>query len=223
MSTPTSVDLLVLKRAVRYLVGKLRIVQVFKEQERVTKLDADADSNWTQDPIDRESIRCLHLKRGAYVLRASVVTQTVWALSSGKAEYLANVEAASAAIGLRAVCPDLGIEIKLIILGSNSSAAGGILGRIELCKIRHWDTSLPRVQHYVQQRLIRLKKLYGKFNPADLGAKELNSVDMWKCPVMLNFEKRDGRHPLASVTNLAKRLEENVESERLKKPVVCPL
>ena len=157
------------------------------------------------------------------MLKASVVTQTVQALSSGKAEFLANVEAALAVLGLRAVCLDLGIEIKLIILGSNSSAAGGFLGRIVLCKIRHWDTSLPRVQHYAQQRLIRLKKLYGKFNPADLGAKELNSVDMWKCLVMLNFEKRDGRHPLASVTNLAERPEENVQSERLKKPVVCPL
>ena len=178
MSTQTSVDLLVMKRAVRYLVGEPRTVQVFKEQERVTTLDADADSNWTQNPIDRESIRCLHLKRGAHMLMASVATQTMQALSSGKVEFLANVEAASAVLGLRAVCPDLGIEIKLIILGSDSSAAGGILGRIGLGKIRHWDTSLPRVQHYVQRKLIRLKKLYGKFNPADLGAKELNSVDM---------------------------------------------
>jgi hypothetical protein len=46
MSTQTSVDLLVLKRAVRYLVGEPRVVQVFKEQEQVTTLDADADSNW---------------------------------------------------------------------------------------------------------------------------------------------------------------------------------
>ena len=42
----------------------------------------------------------------------------------------------------------------------------------------------------------------GKFNSANLGTKELNSVDMWKCLAMLNFEKRDGRHPLALATNL---------------------
>ena len=158
MSTPTSGDLLVLKRAVRYLVGESRIVQVFKEQERVTTLDAGADSNWTQNPIDRKSISCLYLKRGAHMLRASVVTQTVQALSSCKAEFLASVEAAPAVLGLRAVRLDLGIEIKLIILGSESSAAGGILGRIGLGKIRHWDTSLPRVQHYVQRKSIYVSR-----------------------------------------------------------------
>jgi hypothetical protein len=62
MSTLISGDLLVMKRAVRYLVGGPRTVQVFKEQERVTTLDADADSNWTLNPIDRKSISCLHLK-----------------------------------------------------------------------------------------------------------------------------------------------------------------
>ena len=144
MSTPTSGDLLVLKRAVRYPVGEPRIVQVFKEQEQVTILDADADSNWAQNPIDRKSISCLHLKRGAHMLRASVSTQTVQALSSGEAEFLASVKAASAVLGLRAVCLDLGIDIKLIILGSDSSAAGGILGRIGLGKIRHLDTMYNR-------------------------------------------------------------------------------
>ena len=81
------------------------------------------------------------------------------AISSGKAEFLANVKAALAVLGLRAVRLDLGIDIKLIILGSDSSAAGGILGRIGLGKIRHWDTSLLRVQHDVQQKLIRPRNL----------------------------------------------------------------
>ena len=76
------------------------------------------------------------------MLRASVATQTVQALSRSEAEFLASVKAASAVSGLRAVCLDLGIEIKLIILGSDSSAARGILGRIGLGKIRHLDTSL---------------------------------------------------------------------------------
>ena len=112
------------------------------------------------------------------------------------------------------MCLDLGIEIKLIILGSDSSAAGGILGRIGLGKIRHLDTSLLWVQHYVQQKLIRLKKLDGKCNSADLGTKELNSVDMWKCLAMLNFEKRDGRHPLALATNLDnENADDKLESE----------
>ena len=93
------------------------------------------------------------------MLRASISTQTVQALSSGEAEFLASTKAESAVLGLRAVRLDLGIDIKLIILGSDSSAAGGILGRIGLSKIRHLDTSLLWVQHYVQQKLIRLKKL----------------------------------------------------------------
>ena len=142
--------------------------------------------------------------------RASVVTQTVQALSSGKAEFLASTKAASAVLGLRAVRLDLGIDIRLIILGSESSAAGGILGRIGLGKIRHLDTSLLWVRNYVRQKLVRPKKLDGKFNPADLDTKELNAVEMWKRLKMLNFEKRDGRHPLASVTNLDDKLEETM-------------
>jgi hypothetical protein len=160
------------------------------------------------------------------MLRASVATQTVQALSSGKAEFLASVNTASAVLGLRAVCLDLGIDIKLVILGSDSSAAGGILGRIELCKIRHWDTSLLRVQHDVQQKLIRLKRLGEKFDSAGLGTKEMNSVDMRKCLAMLNFEKRDVRHQLASATNLDEKLEEEMWRVnclfKLMKPDACP-
>jgi hypothetical protein len=70
------------------------------------------------------------------------------------------------------------------------------------------------MQHYVQQKWIRLKKLDGKFNSADLDTKELNAVEIWKWLKMLNFEKRDGRHPLALATNLeGENADDKLESE----------
>jgi len=131
------------------------------------------------------------------LLRASVATQSVQALSSGEAEFVACVRGGSFGIGCKSMIEDFGFEVKYIELGTDSTASKGMCGRAGLGRIRHLDTGLLWLQHWVEAGIIRLRKVLGTKNTADLGTKELSNREIWTLLAAMGFEKRTGRHPLA--------------------------
>ena len=84
----------------------------------------------------------VHVLIGEHLIKAVVGTQTVPALSSGEAEFLAIVKAGSLSLGIRSMAADFGDKGLDIEIGTDSSAAKGILGRIGLGRVRHLDTGL---------------------------------------------------------------------------------
>ena len=84
----------------------------------------------------------MHVLIGEHLIKAVVGTQTVPALSSGEAEFLAIVKAGSLSLGIRSMAADFGDKGLDIEIGTDSSAAKGILGRIGLGRVRHLDTGL---------------------------------------------------------------------------------
>ena len=61
---------------------------------------------------------------------------------------MAQVKSGSIVLGVQSMCRDYSEEVS-IELGSNSSAAKGVLGRLGLNKIRHLETGLLWMQHFV--------------------------------------------------------------------------
>ena len=102
-------------------------------------LRMSADSDWAGDPLTRKSISCCHAMLGKHLIKSYVGTQAAPALSSGEAEFVAQVKSGSIALGVQSLCRDFGEEVS-IELGSDSSAAKGVLGRLGLGKIRHLET-----------------------------------------------------------------------------------
>ena len=92
MSSPTRGAWNRLKRAVRYLKDHPRWVQRFVEQEFVKTIDCFTDSDWASDIKDRKSVSCIVVMIGRNTIKVQVSTQTAPALSSGEAEYVANVK-----------------------------------------------------------------------------------------------------------------------------------
>ena len=197
MAMPTKGGLLRLKRLSRYLIHDRRVVQVFHEQEVPTNLKVRSDSDWAGYVPDRKSVGCLQIFWGGHLLRASVATQSVQALSSGEAEFVACVRGGSFGIGCKSMIEDFGFEVKYIELGTDSTASKGMCGRAGLGRIRHLDTGLLWLQHWVEAGIIRLRKVLGTKNTADLGTKELSNREIWTLLAAMGFEKRTGRHPLA--------------------------
>ena len=78
-----------------------------------------------------------------------------------------------------AVAKDLGIELNGRLF-TDSAAAKGVLSRRGCGKVRHLETPTLWVQKAVQDKRFTLRKVEGKKNPADLGAKHVDQAIMLK-------------------------------------------
>jgi len=196
MSTPTVGGFQRLKRAGRFLRGHPRWRQVFRLQEPQKVARVYSDSDWAQDKLDRKSISCTVMMIGEHMIKSSVSTQANQSLSSGEAEFVATVRSTSLGLGLKSMAADFGDKLTVEVW-TDSSASKGICSRIGLGKVRHLDTGLLWIQNYVEKGIIKIKKVKGTENPADLGTKDLDQQCMTKCLKMCNIIEASGRHPLA--------------------------
>ena len=105
---------------------------------------------------------------GKSVLKSWAKTQSVIATSSGEAEYYGLAKVAGEALGLKSLCNDLGIIVKNIQLWVDSSAAKAVAGRVGAGKLRHVEVTYLWIQSQVQEKKIRVRKVKGEENPADI-------------------------------------------------------
>ena len=121
-------------------------------------------------------------------LKTWSTTQTVVALSSGEAEYYAAVKGCAEALAIQTFCCDLGIEIDVRIW-TDSEACKGICGRTGIGKIKHLDVQLLWLQDAVRREKVKLGKIRGDKNPADLMTKHLSRVVIDKNLERLGFKR----------------------------------
>ena len=110
---------------------------------------------------------------GSHVVKTWSATQATVALSSGEAEYSADVKGASMLLGFRSLLADLGITPKSCVLHTDSSAAIGVASRVGLGKIRHLAVHLLWLQEKTKSGEIILRKVAGTLNPADVLTKHV--------------------------------------------------
>jgi len=186
MSSPSQTSWKALKRLARYLVGRPRLVYLYRRQE-VDHVDVYTDTDWAGCPKTRKSTSggCVVLGRSAVKHWSS--TQSNIALSSGEAEFNGVVRAAGQGLGYQALLRDLGVHLPLRVW-TDSSAAIGIASRQGLGKLRHLDTATLWVQQAVRSGRVDLRKVLGTENPADIltkhsiGKEQLGYlVDLFGC------------------------------------------
>ena len=139
---------------------------------------------------EKENERRVHHGRG-HLCEGLVV-----ALSSGEAEHYAAVKGASEGVGFSAGCADLGVWVDgkvSLRVSTNSSACKGICQRTRLGKIRHIDVALLWLQELVRKERIKMTKVAGKDNPADMLTKYLPGVKISEISRRLGFFVENGR------------------------------
>jgi len=206
MSVPVQGGVNRIKRVARFLIDHPRFVQQFREQEKCSVLDVASDSDWAEDMLDRTSVSATFVMLGSHLVRSSVTGQDSPSLSSGEAEFKATVKSSSIGIGVRSIGQDFGMELKLVV-GTDSSASRGMTNRIGLGKLRHLDTGLLWLQHYVAKGWVTIRKKHGPTNVADLGTKNLAAAEMHRMLGLCSVIQRDGRHPLALKAALGQSLD----------------
>ena len=110
---------------------------------------------------------------GSHVLKAWSTTQSTIAMSSAEAEYYALVEGAVRGLGLQSMTQQMWIPKKLVLF-TDSSAAKSFSSQRGLSRMRHMDVKNLWLQEAVCRNRLKIERVNGKENPADLFTKYLN-------------------------------------------------
>ena len=136
--------------------------------------------------VDSDHAGCLKTRKstsggvlsyGGAVVKAYSKTQPNIALTVGEGEFVAMSKAATEAVGLRSLLKDLGVEGVVLRLSTDSATAKSITSRRGVGRVRHIDTHHLWLQASVRRGEIRLIKVPGTRNAADIltKAKSLRS------------------------------------------------
>ena len=166
MATPTTGDLIRLKRFGRYLKGIPRLQQWFVWQPRQEKLVTYSDAEWFGCKQTRKSTTGGCFMVGAHRIKSWSRTQSLIAVSSGDSEMYASLQAAAETLGVLPMAKDLNWDLKGEVWG-DASAALGIIHRKVLGKTRHIQTGLLWTQQTATEQRLRFHKVLGTKNPAD--------------------------------------------------------
>ena len=197
MSSPNDKSWDKLKRVVRYLVKRPRGVIRYDWQPDPVGVDVFSDANWAACRGTRKSTSGGCVMHGTHLIRSWAKTQATIALSSGESELIAAVKGGAEALGALSLFADLGLT-KTAAMHLDASAALGILQRRGVGKLRHLDVGLLWLQEHEAKGAVKLGKVKGEQNPADLGTKHLTEEVMLRHLARMNVELRDGRASIAT-------------------------
>ena len=196
MAEPTTADVEAPKRCIRFLLKYPRCIQSFKTQEIVPKLQR------------------LKLYR-KHLLKSRSTTQAVVSLSSAEAEFYAAVKAAAAGIGCVSMMRDLvvilqqqGVEVKAkglcdgvdspsLELKLDAKAGRAVAVRRGAGRIRHIEPPTLWLQRLVINGDIKMTRVGGNDNCADLGTKHLDYQTMNRHLKFCGMRFAEGRSRIA--------------------------
>ena len=192
MSCPDEAAWIALKRAARFCMGRPRVIWKFEKQGPVTVLDVWSDSDHAGCTRTRRSTSCSALMVGRHLLKFTSTTQTVIALSSGESEFYGLVKSVAIGLGAKAMAKDLGVELAVRVR-YDATAGAGIANRRGVGRVRHLDTQALWIQRHIQEGRVKLTKVLGTDNAADLGTKHLDAAAMWKLLGVVGVQAIEGR------------------------------
>ena len=175
MSGPREFDVVPLKRAARYLVGKPKAVLRYRRQKHVDKIIVFVDSDFAGDPVSSKRSTGSVAQIGNHSAKSGSTLQSLTALSVGEAEFYAVVKGCQVGLSRRSMYQDLGIPMKIEIQ-SYSSTANYLTDRLGAGqRTKHIDTRYFWIQERVQDGDLSIKKVPTAKNCADVGTKPVSA------------------------------------------------
>ena len=172
VSAPLVVHMAMLRRLARYLAATVDYGTVLR-RSGVRELSVTTDANWAGCKRTRKSTTCYCVHVGGSVVAFGSRTQTTLAMSSGEAEYYGAVTGAAEALFLRGVLAFLGWAAAPVRVLGDSSAAIGVACRLGAGRLRTIDLRTLWLQQKTASGDIKMEKVPGQKNVADLGTKIL--------------------------------------------------
>ncbi len=175
LATPTEYDFKQLVRLGRYLRGT-RHHGIWMERPDATLpcnvviLKCFSDTDWAAHRKSRRSVTCGVFTADGCPLAAFARRQHLVSLSSGEAEYYGMVSVACEGLLFKTLYEFLGYTVSWS-LGVDSSAAKAMAQREGVGKVRHLDCRSLWLQRAVKELKLRIQKVSGPLNVADIGTK----------------------------------------------------
>ena len=196
MSSPTERHLEQLKRCARYLVHSPRVVQMFRKQRALTRLDVFSDSDHAGCLRTRKSTSECVVMAGRNLLKSVCRGQAVVALSTGEAEFYALLTAASEALGEQSIAREWDVKLDIHIW-FDATAGAAMSSRRGLGQVKHIHTAFLWIQAYVTEGLIRLGKKHTSENYADVLTKPVSASLMSWMIRQMGYVYKSGRSEMA--------------------------
>ena len=188
LTGPTGDHFAKLKHLVKYLSGTKTFVQQLRPnvklstQHKGIDINCFVDSDWAGDPDSRKSTSGVSL----FVLGVNITshsrTQQSVALSSGEAELYAIGSGVADSLFVRSLVMESRLFSKAnICVFTDSTAGKSMAGRFGTSrKTKHVELRYLYVQELVQSGLIRLRKVLGTLNPADILTKYVSKDTLYR-------------------------------------------
>ena len=197
MSAPTVRSQERLKKLARYLVGCREVKWYYRWQsDDVDKIEVHTDSDWAGCRRTRRSTSGGCITIGKHMLKSWSTTQATVALSSAEAEFQAMIEGATRSLGLQSMLCELGAPME-VVLWTDSSAAKSYSSQRGLGRIRHLEVKNLWLQEIVCRGRLRLCKVLGTENPADILTKFLSTKEIdegcWRMNVDITHSESTSR------------------------------
>ena len=198
MSCPTLRDFQKIKKIARFLVGMktVRFNFQWQSEDEANQMQLFVDSDCAGCAVTRRSTSGGLLKLGMHTLKTWSSTQAVAAMSSAEAELYAMTEGATPGMGMKTMLSEMGIVLDIVHLYTDSSANKSFLSQRGLRKMRHIEVKKLCLQAAVKEAKVKLHKIAGESNPADLLTK---CTDLAK---LRHLSKAAGLHILLTDSSL---------------------
>lgn len=173
MSSPGRDHWAAVKWILRYLKGTLKTRSTFKKHSEFG-IEGFSDSDYSADLDKRRSVTGYTFKVWGNTVCWKSNLQSVVALSTTEAEYMALSEAAKEALWLKGLCAELGLGDKSVLLHCDSQIALALAKNdVHHEKTKHVDTKFHHIRDTVSKGQITLAKIHTTKNPADFLTKAL--------------------------------------------------
>jgi len=177
MNDPRHSHLVAAKRILRYLQGTLTFGIIFPQQEEKVELHlvAYSDSDWCGDLLDRRSTMGYVFTIAGAPISWCSKKQTVVALSTCEAEYIAACSAACQALWLSSLIQELKVETGSVVelFVDNKSAIDLAKNPVSHGRSKHIETKFHFLRDQVSKGRIKLTYCKTELQLADIMTKAL--------------------------------------------------
>ena len=165
----------------KYLTGALDISLTFTKQDQFD-IVGYSDSDYSADLDGRRSVSAYVFQVGGNTVSWRSTLQSVVALSTTEAEYMALTEAAKEGKWLLKICDELGFKFSSFKLFCDSQSAVCLAkNAVYHFRTKHMDTKYNFIRDKVREGLVDLQKVHTTLNASDFLTKSLPGNAFERC------------------------------------------
>ena len=177
---PNAGDMKELKHLARFLENTQDLVTRYEPVGEEAVIFIDVDSDWAKCQTTRKSVDCVITTWQNCMISGSVLSQSSPADSSGLAEFNGIHRGAITGVYLINTLREWGIDVTALVR-TDSSAALAMASRLGPGKVRHLSIKSLFLQELVRRNRVQIEKQPGVHNRADIGTKDVDKTQMYKC------------------------------------------